>query len=372
MKIASRLLALAGLLLGATVAFAQDKKPDAPAAPDKNFHIYLAFGQSNMEGYPGIPAEEKVGVDSRFQLLAAVDFKAGGRYTGPERKAGEWYTAIPPLCRTDSGMSPADYFGRTLVANLPKEIRVGVISVAVAGCKIETFDKVGYQAEMAKWAPNDFKANIAKQYGGNPYQHLVNLGKQAQKVGLIKGILLHQGESNSGDKEWPAKVKAIYEDMLKDLGLKAEDVPLLVGELVAKDQGGATAGMNTIINELPKTIPTAHVISAEGCTRANNLHFDAAGYRELGTRYGVAMLALLGHKIDRAPVIAPPLPATPARGGGAAGAGGRGRGGRGPGAPATPPANSGGAAPAPTPAPAATTPAAIPAPAATPVPAAAN
>ena len=53
-------------------------------------------------------------------------------------------------------------------------------------------------------------ANIIQRYGGDPYRHLVELGKRAQKDGVIKGILLHQGESNSGDREWPAKVKAIY------------------------------------------------------------------------------------------------------------------------------------------------------------------
>jgi hypothetical protein len=225
-----------------------------------------------------------------------VDFTPGGRYTGPERKAGQWYTAIPPLCRMDSGLCPADFFGRTLVAGLPANIKVGVINVAVAGAKIEIFDKTGYAANVEAMPPNDFKRSIAKIYGGNPYQRLVDLGKEAQKVGVIKGILLHQGESNNGDKEWPNKVKAVYEDLLKDLNLKAEEVPLLAGEVVAKDQDGGTAGMNAIIDELPKTIPTAHVISAEGCTKANSLHFNPAGYTLLGTRYGQTMLTLLGVK----------------------------------------------------------------------------
>jgi hypothetical protein len=358
MKNLLSLLLAAGLLLLAAPVRAQAPAAAAPAAPDKNFHIYLAFGQSNMEGFPvrdaATWAELQKDVDPRFQVLAAVDFAANSR--AGERKAGQWYVAVPPLCRADSGLAPPDFFGRTLVAHLPKEIRVGVVSVAVAGCKIETFDKTGYQAEIAKWTPNDFKQGIVKAYGGNPYQRLVDLGKEAQKVGVIKGILLHQGESNSGDKEWPNKVKAIYEDLLKDLGLKAADVPLLAGEVVARDQGGGTAGMNAIIDELPKTIPTAHVISAEGCTIANNLHFSPDGYRELGTRYGVAMLALLGHKIDRAPVIAPPAPPAPARGGpgGRAGGGRGGRGGAGRGAPGAPaPAQDGGAAPAPAAAPSA-------------------
>jgi hypothetical protein len=133
--------------------------------------------------------------------------------------------------------------------------------------------------------------NIIKAYGGNPYAHLVEVAKLAQKNGVIKGILLHQGESNNGDKQWPDKVKAIYESLLKDLNLKAENVPLIAGELVGADQKGACAGMNKIIDDLPKTIPTAHVASSAGCAgRPDHLHFTPEGYRLLGTRYGEAML----------------------------------------------------------------------------------
>ena len=286
MKTKSVLLVLAGLLLFNVNVFSQDT----------NFWIFLCFGQSNMEGYPGIPQEETTNVDSRFQVLAAVDFTDTGRYTGPERKKGNWYTAVPPLCRPGCGLCPADYFGRTLVANLPKNVRVGVVNVAVAGCKIELFEKTNYQSYASTAA--SWMQNIIRTYDGNPYQYLVTMGKQAQKDGVIKGILLHQGESNSGDRQWPDKVKGIYGDLLQDLNLKAEDVPLLAGELVAKDQGGACAGMNPIIDDLPKTIPTAHAISATGCTKANSLHFNPAGYRLLGTRYADAMLPLLGYKVD--------------------------------------------------------------------------
>lgn len=54
-------------------------------AQDPNFHLYLCLGQSNMEGYPGIPETEKTGSDPRFQVLAAVDFPALGR------RQGEWF-----------------------------------------------------------------------------------------------------------------------------------------------------------------------------------------------------------------------------------------------------------------------------------------
>ena len=89
--------------------------------------------------------------------------------------------------------------------------------------------------------------------------------KLPKKTGVIKGILLHQGESNTNDTTWPQKVKGVYDNLLADLNLKSTAVPLLAGEVVHADQGGVCASMNKIIGELPQTIPTAHVISSAGC-----------------------------------------------------------------------------------------------------------
>lgn len=247
-----------------------------------------------MEGFPGeIEEQDKGPVDDRFKVLAAVDFPDQGR------KQGEWYPAVPPLCRLGAGIGPTDYFGRTLVANLPKDIKVGVVNVAVAGAKIEVYDQAEIEAYEAS-APQWMKATI-KAYGGSPYTRLVEMAKRAQKDGVIKGILLHQGESNPNDKEWPAKVSRIYNSLLKDLNLTAKDVPLLAGEVVNADQNGVCAGMNAIIAELPETIPTAHLISSTGCpSRPDRLHFTPEGYRLLGRRYGEEMLSLLGHKASKA------------------------------------------------------------------------
>ena len=52
---------------------------------------------------------------------------------------------------------------------------------------------------------------------------------------MIKGILIHQGESNFEDQDWPKKVKKIYGDLMKDLDLKPENVTLLAGEVVNAD-----------------------------------------------------------------------------------------------------------------------------------------
>jgi len=270
-----RLIPLAVLLLAAS----------APAQ-DPNFHVYLCLGQSNMEGYPGIPDEEKTYHEPRFQVLAAVDFPALGR------KQGEWYPAVPPLCRPNSGMSPADYFGRTLVAALPATVRVGVVNVSVGGCKIDLFKRDTTAAYVAT-APGWMKGVLAI-YDNDPYARLLAMARRAQEKGVIKGILLHQGESNVGDPEWSAKVKSVYESLLADLGLKAADVPLLVGGLVPADQQGKCASMNAVIADLPKLIPTAHFVASDGCeATADHLHFSPAGYRELGRRYAAVMLPLL-------------------------------------------------------------------------------
>jgi len=279
MNIKRRLIAGFALLLFNSKTFSQDK----------DFYIFLCFGQSNMEGNAKFEPQDTT-VNNRFRLMEALDCP------DLNREKGHWYTAAPPLCRCHTGLTPADYFGRTLIENLPADVTVGVINVAVGGCKIILFNKDNYKA-YADTAPVWMKPMI-KEYDGNPYGRLVEMAKLAQKDGVIKGILLHQGESNTGDTTWPAQVKSVYENLLKDLNLKASAVPLLAGEVVHAEQGGICASMNTIIDNLPHTIPTAHVVSSKGCTVAkDNLHFNAAGYREFGRRYAAVMLPLLGYKM---------------------------------------------------------------------------
>src|SRR5450759_6009486 len=279
MKLKPGLLSFVILILFSTTTFSQDK----------NFYIFICFGQSNMEGNARIQPQDTT-VDNRFQVMEAVDCPNLGRVKG------HWYTAVPPLCRCHTGLTPADYFGRTLIANLPKNKRVGVINVSIGGCKIELFDKDNYQVYIST-APK-WMLGMINEYDGNPYARLVEMAKLAQKDGVIKGILIHQGESNTGDTLWPAKVKVIYDNLMKDLNLKSKKVPLLAGEVVNADQGGACASMNVIIATLPKTIPNSYVISSASCTDIpDNLHFTAEGYRILGKRYAAKMLSILGYNV---------------------------------------------------------------------------
>ncbi len=266
---------LAGLLLTVTDVYSQDP----------NLHIYLCFGQSNMVGGGQIEPQDQT-VDSRFQTFQAVDCSNLGRYKG------NLYPATPPLCRCYHGLGPIDYFGRTMVENLPSNVRVAVIVVAVEGCQIELFDKDEFQNNLIG-AP-DWLLNIVNyDYGGNPYQYLIDLATSAKNEGVIKGILLHQGESNYGDSQWPTKVKTVYDDMMIDLGLNPASVPLLAGQLA----GGDASGMNSqIISTLPQVIPNAHIVSSNGCeVGEDGIHFTSVGYRELGRHYASVMLSLLGN-----------------------------------------------------------------------------
>ena len=271
-----KILMFIGIFLFSSISYSQDP----------NFHIYLCFGQSNMEGQGEIEEYDKI-VDNRFLMMQSVDCP------DLERTKGSWYTAIPPLSQCWSGLSPADYFGRTMVEKLPENIKVGVINVAVGGCDIRLFDKDLY-LDYDDTYPEDWFRDKIKAYGGNPYERLIELAKLAQKKGVIKGILLHQGETNTSDENWPLYVETVYNNMMVDLFLNSEEVPILVGELVHENQNGKCASMNSIIATLPKVIPNAHIISSDGCeVKSDSIHFNAAGYRELGKRYGLEMLTLL-------------------------------------------------------------------------------
>lgn len=258
-----------------------------PEGFDPNFHIYLCFGQSNMEGNAAIEGKDRVGVDPRFMMMAAVDMPSS------KRKKGEWYTAYPPLCRDYTGLTPADYFGREMVAHLPENIKVGVINVAVGGASIDLFDQdkcADYIKKEADW----FK-NYCSEYGNDPYKVLVTMAKKAQQNGVIKGILLHQGCTNNGQKDWPVRVKRIYVRLLHDLGLNEEETPLLIGELLSQEKGGVCWGHNSVIAKTQPVIPNSYVISSKDCPGASDgLHFTAEGYRMIGKRYAEKMLELLG------------------------------------------------------------------------------
>ena len=127
----NRLTFLASVLMLLCLPMAaQQKSVKSSDKPDPDFQIYLCLGQSNMEGNAAVEDQDRTGVNPRFMAMYAVDDKKAGW------KKGEWHTAVPPQARPDTGLTPVDYFGRKMVDNLPENVKVGTITVAVGGASI--------------------------------------------------------------------------------------------------------------------------------------------------------------------------------------------------------------------------------------------
>ena len=229
-----------------------------PAA-DADFHLYLLIGQSNMAGRGKVELQDKVVVPRVLML----------------NKANEWVSAVDPISfdKKIAGVSLGRTFGIEMAKANPK-IKIGLIPCAVGGTPIR------------RWQQN-----------GDLYKAALKRAKIAQKNGVLKGILWHQGENDSG-KEATAK---IYEQQLhamiaawrKDLGDK--NIPSVVGEMgrffkTAKFKSTVDAALKA----LPGKVPHTAWVTAEGLgDKGDVVHFNAAGYRQLGKRYAAAMKKLL-------------------------------------------------------------------------------
>ena len=256
---------------------------------DQNFWIFLCFGQSNMAGQAPIEQQDLM-VSDRFLSMATTD--------GPDRKLGTWRKAVPPLCRADANLGPADWFGRTLLEAVPENVHIGIVSVAVEGCPITFFDK-DQNARVIACEDRDWMNDILDQYGRNPYERLLAMAKVATIDGVIKGILLHQGETDAYDQQWQKTVWKIYCDLQQELSFDPTVVPLLVGEVVRSEYGGICGHANPTINDMANRYPNTYVVSSEGCLPCGDyLHFCGEGYRLLGRHYAQRYLEVIkNHQI---------------------------------------------------------------------------
>ena len=284
-------------LAGGLFAFASI----ANAAPDPNFHIYIAYGQSNMEGNATNFDKNVDGKEHpRVKMFATTSCSNLGRPT-----VGEMYPAVPPMFKCNAGLSPADWFGRHMADSLP-DVTIGIIPVAQGGTSIRLFDPDDY-ANYLRSAESWLQSG-AKAYGndGNAMGRIIEVAKKAQEVGVIKGFIFHQGETDGGMSNWEQIVKKTYEYMLDQLGLEAEETPFVAGEMV---DGGSCAGFNSRVHNLSNYIANFSYASSKGYgSKGDGLHFTVEGYRGMGQRYAQEMLKL----INVAPVD--PEPQTPFKG----------------------------------------------------------
>lgn len=271
----------------------------AIADPDPNFHIYIAYGQSNMAGAGTI----RTGVDDiehpRYKMFATTACTNRNRPT-----VGEIYPAIPPMFHCNEGLSVADWFGRYLADSLP-DVTVGIIPVAVGGTSIKLFDKdqyAGYLSSSESWL-----VNWAKDYGtdGNASARIIEIGKKAQEVGVIKGVIFHQGETDGGMSNWEQIVKKTRDDIFSALNLSADTVPFLAGEML---ESGCCYGFATShVANLPNVMENTYVVKSTGLggNGVDSYHFGSAAYQEFGLRYAQKMLEVM----NKTPAVI--IPQTP-------------------------------------------------------------
>ena len=277
-----KMMAVAGVAAG----FSLFAVSGANAAPDPNFHIYIAYGQSNMEGNATNFDKNVDGKEHpRVKMFATTSCSNLGRPT-----VGEMYPAVPPMFKCNAGLSPADWFGRHMADSLPN-VTIGIIPVAEGGTSIRLFDPDDYKNYLN--SAESWLKNGAKAYGddGNAMGRIIEVAKKAQEKGVIKGIIFHQGETDGGMSNWEQIVKKTYEYMLKQLGLNAEETPFVAGEMV---DGGSCAGFSSRVRGLSKYIANFGVASSKGYgSKGDGLHFTVEGYRGMGLRYAQEMLKLV-------------------------------------------------------------------------------
>ena len=244
-----KMMSVAGVAAG----FSLFAVSGAIAAPNPNFHIYIAYGQSNMAGNGDIvPSEDQDKYKEKFLMLASHNANASQRSgkTNQSFKTGEWVAAIPPMFHPFENLSPADYFGRAMVDSLPG-VTVGIIPVAIGAVSIRAFDKDQYEA----------------YFRGD--------GKDIMSWG------------------WPKDY------VIDALELDENEVPFVAGELL-QEGNNCCGSKNGGIRELKNNFKKFGLASSKGLqgNGKDPYHFGRAGVIELGKRYCSEMLKLIDKTID--------------------------------------------------------------------------
>ncbi len=240
-------------LLGAGVAPAQTAAPE-------NLQLFLLVGQSNMAGRGTVEEGDRTPVPGVFSL----------------NKELAWVPAADPLHfdrpeRIGAGLGRS--FARTLLDESPKAV-IGLIPAAMGG------------SSLAQWSPE-----------GELFADAVRRAKAAGKAGVLRGILWHQGESDSTQEADARSYRERWTKMMTALRqeLGAPNVPVVVGQLgeFLLPERPLSAIVNEQLASIPLTVPfTAFVSAARLADQGDRIHFDSPAYRELGRRYALAFLSL--------------------------------------------------------------------------------
>lgn len=249
-----------GLVLLCQMAFGQSIT--TITSVDSSFYIYLLMGQSNMAGRGKITDEYKA-VSSPDVLML--------------NKANEWMTASHPLHfdKPIAGVGPGLAFALTISENYPHK-KIGLIPCAVGGTSIN------------KWVPGSYDSPT----NTHPWDDAEIRIKEGMKYGVIKGVIWHQGESDSNSeaaKLYMSKLSELIVRVRKETN--SDTLPFVVGKLgMYKDNYQI---INEILVQLPEKVVFTSVVSSEGLVHnGDGVHFDSKSADEVGKRFAKAMLEL--------------------------------------------------------------------------------
>jgi len=259
-----RALRLLLTALAVSLAFARAESAALPAK--ENFHLFLLVGQSNMAGRGVVTPSDKI---PRPRVLM-LD------------KSGAWVPAVDPLHfdKPAAGVGLGRSFADAVAAATPG-VTIGLIPCAVGGSPIDA------------WQPGYFYQPTQS----HPWDDALRRANLALSAGTLKGILWHQGESDSNRElaaGHEAKLHALVARMRAEL--KAPDAPFVVGQL-GRFAGSQWNEFKTEVDRAHRELPTkvAHTafVSSEGLAdKGDKTHFDSTSYREFGKRYAEAYLKL--------------------------------------------------------------------------------
>jgi len=251
---------ISGLALALSVLKAEPISNGAKNEPKQPLDVYLLIGQSNMAGRAHYGKDE-AGVIDRCYLLNEKD---------------QWEPAKNPLNRHSTirkdlkfqKLGPGYGFSKTILEK-NKGISIGLVVNARGGTSIDEWKK-----------------------GSEYYKEALRRTQEAQKTGTLKGILWHQGESDSQNPaEYLDKLKSLIADLRKDLDMV--DLPFVAGQVFYHPKRKPhTRKINEQIAKLPDEVPFTGCVSSENLTTFDDTHFDARGTKILGQRYAEEMLRL--------------------------------------------------------------------------------
>ncbi len=242
-----------------------------PAENDK-FHIYLCIGQSNMVGADTIKAEDFDEVAGAYLFNNEKKWEVAKPYPvngGAERMGFNRYSTVSP----GSGrMGPTIGFAKGMVRKVPEGVKIGIISNAIGGTTIEQWSK-GFEATESR--PDK-----------DLYENAILRTKEAlEKGGVLKGIIWLQGESCASKAGYMEKLVKVANGLREEIGVKNSEVPFIVSEVPQ-----IRPACVNVLRTAPEYIENSYVISSEGLTIFDSIHFDADSQRKLGLRMAETVL----------------------------------------------------------------------------------